>query len=55
MRMLRWMTGNRLRDRIKNVCIRKKSEIALIKDKMEGTGQNGFSHVANTNKCECDN
>lgn len=34
MRMIRWMSGNALRDRISNKYIRSKLEIAHIEDKM---------------------
>lgn len=34
MGMLRWMSGNTQRDKIRNQCIRKKFEVAQIEDKM---------------------
>lgn len=43
--MLRWMSGNILKDRIKNVSIWRKLEVAPIKDKMRKTLLRCFAHV----------
>ena len=45
MRMLRWMCGNTLRDRIRNEVIRKKLSVANIVDILKENRLQWFGHV----------
>lgn len=38
MKTLRWMSGNKRKDRIRNLCISEKVKMATNDDKMRGTG-----------------